>query len=154
MNTVAGRLGVLFLFLCMPLLPAAQTAEVDWVHGMDFTRFHTFTWATAPYPIQDPDSNMRMAAAVREELEARGVRYVEPQQRFDLFVTYNAVITQDPQELSRRTLSIKVRIFDSRNNTVIWRAGGFVPVAGDPVQDRSNARALLAAIFQHYPPAE
>lgn len=154
MNNVVGRLGVLLLFLCVPVLPAAQTAEVDWIRGTDFAQFHTFTWATAFYPIQDPDANMRMAAAVRDELEAKGVSYVDPQQKFDVFVTYNAAITQDPQELSHRTLTIKLRIFDARNNTVIWRAGGFTAIVGDQPRDRNNVRALLATIFEHYPPAE
>ncbi len=62
-DKAVGGLVALLLFVCIPLRAAAQTAEVDWVHGTDFTQFHTFTWATAAYPIQDPDANMRMAAA-------------------------------------------------------------------------------------------
>ncbi len=133
----------------------AQTAQVDWVHGTDFSRFHTFTWAKAGYPIQDPAPNLAMAGAVQEELEAKGVQYVGPEQRqFDLFVTYNAVVNPDPQEPSRQVLTLKLRIFDSRNNNIIWRAGGYFTLTGDWQQDRSNARALLAEMFRQYPPPE
>ena len=145
-----------FLLLCLlvPVVVVAQTTEVDWVHGTDFSRFHTFTWATGAYPIQDPDASLGMARAVQNELEAKGVQFVDPQQKFDVFVTYNAKINPDPQDMSRKLITLKVRIFDSRNNTVIWTAGGYVALVNDKVQNRRNVRALLAAMFQKYPPSE
>ncbi len=145
-----------FCFLMVCLLSAAalcaQDTQVDWARGTDFSRFHTFTWATAAYPIQDPDANLGMARAVRDELEAKGVQFVGPQEKFDLFVTYNAKITTDVQDSSRRLLAVQVRIFDSRNNNVIWRAGGNVALVTDNDQNRRNVRTLLAELFQKYPP--
>lgn len=147
-------LAVLLLCLVVSGAVHAQTAEVDWVHGTDFSRFHTFTWATAAYPIQDPDASLGMAFAVDEELGAKGVTFVDPQQKFDVFVTYNAQIKPDPMDMSKKSVTVQVRIFDSRNNTVIWRAGGNVALGADKAQNRRNVRALLAAMFQQYPPAE
>jgi uncharacterized protein DUF4136 len=153
MKPVIG-FAVVLLCLFLPIVVAAQTTEVDWVHGTDFSRFRTYTWATAYYPIQDPDASLGMARAVQEELEAKGLQYVAPQQKFDVFVTYNAIINPDPQDSSRKLITLKVRIFDSRNNTMIWRAGGYVALVNDKVQARRNVRALLAAMFQKYPPSE
>lgn len=151
---LAVGLAVLLLSLVLPADLAAQTVEVDWVHGIDFHQFHTFTWAIAAYPIQDPDANLGMAQAVQQELEAKGVRYTEPAQRFDVFVTYNAKINQDPTDLSRQRITLKLHIFDSRNNNIIWRAGGYVTLGSDKQQNRENARALIAAMLRQYPPPE
>ena len=151
---LAIRLAALLLCLLAPAVVAAQTAEVDWVHGTDFSRFHTFTWATGAYPIQDPDANLGMAAAVQDELGAKGVQYAGPQDKFDLFVTYNAVINPDAQGTARKVITIKVRIFDARNNTRIWIAGGYVALVDDLEENRRNVRALLAEMFRQYPPSE
>lgn len=144
------------LLLCVfaSLVAVAQTTDVDWVRGTDFSRFHTFTWATGAYPIVDPDASLGMALAVQSQLEQKGVKYVDPQQRFDLFVTYNAQINPDVQDSSRKTVTLQVRIFDSRNNTVIWRSGGFLPLTNDKQQNRSKLRELLARMFDKYPPSE
>ena len=146
-------LSLAVLLLC-PVLVAGQTTDVDWVRGTDFSGFHTFTWATAAYPIQDPDASMGIARAVQDELAAKGMQFVGPEHKFDVFVTYNAQITPDPQNMSRKGITIKVRIFDSRNNTMIWRAGGYVVLVNDKEQNRNNVRALLASLFQQYPPSE
>ena len=151
---LAIRFAVLLLCLGIAAVVAAQTTEVDWVRGTDFSRFHTFTWATAPYPIQDADASLGMARAVQSELESKGVQFVGPQQKFDVFVTYNVIINPDVQQPSRKLITVKLRIFDSRNNTVIWRAGGYVAVVDDKLQNRRNVRALLAEMFQKYPPSE
>ena len=145
---------VLLPCLLLAAMAAAQTSEVEWVHGTDFTRFRTFTWAKPPYPIQDPDANLGMQRAVQEELENKGVLLVDQRQKFDLFVTYNAVINPDVQDPSRKLITIKLRMFDSRNNTVIWRAGGYVDLGGDRQQARSKVRALVASMFHKYPPPD
>jgi Domain of unknown function (DUF4136) len=133
-------------------IAGAQTTEIDWAHGTDFSRFHTFSWATGAYPIQDPDASLGFARAVRDELQQRNVSYVEPNGKFDLFVTYTARISPDPQTSSRNLITVKVLIFDSRNNNVIWRSGGYVALVQDKQQNRDNVRALLDEMFQKYPP--
>ncbi len=146
------RFALLLLCLLIPGILIAQTVEVDWVRGTDFSRFRTFTWAKAPYPIQDPDASLGMARAVQEELEAKGVQYVSPQQKFDAFVSYNAKINPEPQDMSRKTITLKLLIFDARNNNVIWRAGGYVALGNDKLQNRRNVRELLASMLEKYPP--
>jgi len=131
----------------------AQTTDVDWARGTDFSQIHTFTWATGAYPINDPDVNLGFAVAVQEELERKNVRYVDPQQKFDVFVTYNARVSPDPKDSSRNIITVQVRIFDSRNNSVIWRAGGFTTLVKERAENRKNVRELLASIFQKYPPS-
>lgn len=148
----ATRCALLLLCLTLPLLAAAQTTQVEWDHGANFSSFHTFTWAVGPYPIQDADASMGMLTAVRDELEAKGVRYVDPKDPFDTFVTYNARMTADPQDSSRRVLTLNVRIFRAQDNTIVWTAAGNFTMSDDKEQNRSRARALLAELFQQYPP--
>ncbi|HTK96300.1 MAG TPA: DUF4136 domain-containing protein, partial [Terriglobales bacterium] len=59
---------------------------------------------------------------------------------------------QDVHDTSQQVIVVALRIFDSRNNNVIWRAGGNVAVVADKDQNRANVRALLAAMFAQYPP--
>jgi len=145
---------VLLLCLAIPVVVAAENPKVDWVRGTDFSRFHTFTWAKAVYAIQDPDANLGMARAVQEELEAKSVQFITSDQKFDVFVTYNAKINQDSQDLSKSQISINVRIFDSKDDSVVWSAGGYVALGNDKTQNRSNVRGLLAEMFKKYPPTE
>jgi uncharacterized protein DUF4136 len=146
------RFAVLLLCLLVPAALTAQTVDVDWVHGTDFSRFHTFTWATGAYPIQDPDASLGMALAVQNELEAKGVQYVGPQEKFDAFVTYNVKTNPDPQDSSRTIVTVKLSIFDARNNSSVWRAGGYFTATSDKAENRRNVRALLAEMFRQYPP--
>ncbi|HYX68034.1 MAG TPA: DUF4136 domain-containing protein [Terriglobales bacterium] len=149
---LAIRLFVLLLCLLISATLAAQTVDVDWVHGTDFSRFHTFTWATGAYPIQDPDASLGMAMAVQNELEGKGVQFVGPQEKFDCFVTYNVKVNPDPQDSSRQIVTVKLSLFDARNNTSVWRAGGYFAAVEDKAENRRNVRALLDAMFQQYPP--
>jgi hypothetical protein len=132
----------------------AQTIDVDWARGTDFGKFHTFTWATGAYPIQDPDVSLGFARAVQDELEQKDVKLVGPADKFDIFVTYNARVSPDPQASSRNLITVQVRIFNASNNNVVWRGGGYVAMAKDKEANRSNVRALLDAIFQKYPPSD
>jgi len=149
------KLTITFAALLLVLVQAAsaQTVKVDWVRGTDFSKFHTFTWATSRYPINDPDANLGMANAVKDELSAKGVQYVDPKSTFDVFVTYNAKTTQDPKNTSKQILTLSVRIF-AGNNTVIWSASVNVPWVNDKAQNGQNARALIATMFAQYPPKE
>ena len=146
------RLSVFLLCLLVPGLVAAQTVDVDWVRGTYFSRFHTFTWATGAYPIQDPDASLGMGLAVQNELEAKGVQYVGPQEKFDCFVTYNVKVNPDPQDSSRTIVTVKLSLFDARNNSSVWRAGGYFTAGKDKAENRRAVRALLAQMFQQYPP--
>jgi hypothetical protein len=145
---------LLIICFSLPTCLLAQDPEVEWVSGTDFTQFHTFTWAKPPYPIQDPDASLGMARAVQDELQLKGIRFIPPEEKFDIFVTYNAKVDPDLQDSSRKLLTLRVRIFDSKNNNVIWRAGGSFVLGNDKQQNRSSARDLLAAMFRKYPPSE
>lgn len=144
---------IVIVFACISIAASQTTTDYDYARGVDFTAFHTFTWAKAYYAIQDPDANLAMAAAAQHELEARGVTYVPDNQKFDIFVTYNAIVNQDPADSSKKTLTLKVRIFDSRNNNMVWQCGGYINLGNDRQQNRLAARKLLAQIFAKYPPS-
>ena len=140
------------LCLIVSAVLCAQNPQVDWVRGTDFRSIHTFTWAKAYYAVQDPYANLALSVAVQDELGAKNVRFVSSEQKFDVFVTYTARINQDPQNLSQNILTMNVRIFDARNNSVVWSAGGFTALVKDNAENRKKARQLLGEMFQKYPP--
>ena len=145
------RLAILISLL--PVAALAQDVDVEWDRGIDFSQVHTYTWAKEFYPINDPVPNLRMAIAVAEELQAKGLRIVPPgRETYDVFVTYNAQIVQDPKDSSRKLVVIRARIFDSKNNNQIWRAGGTIALENDQAENLRSARRIVAAMFQKYPP--
>lgn len=148
------KLAVLLLCSLASVVIAAQNQnpQIDWIRGTDFTKYHTFTWAKAYYAIQDPYANLALASAVQDELGAKGLSFVPQDGKFDVFVTYTARINQDPANMSQNILTMNVRIFDSKNNSVVWSAGGFTPIGKDNGENRRKARALLDQMFQKYPP--
>ena len=151
MNSVAKTTASL-LIVAVSLFAEAQNPHVEWVRGTDFERFRTFTWASAAYAVQDPAANFGLARAVQSELEEKMVRFVEPQDKFDCFVTYNAKVNQDSRNSSQNVLTLNVRVFDSRDNSVVWSAGGYATFNGDKAQNYRNALELLHRMFQRYPP--
>lgn len=149
-----AAVAVVFLFLSFGLTATAQDVQTDWVRGTDFTRYHAFTWATGAYPIQDGESALKMAYAVQSELLEKGIRYVGPNDKFDCFVTYNLVINPDPQKPGSSIITVQLRLFDAGNNTVVWRAGGFVPVVPNNLpQNRAHVKELIAKMFAKFPPS-
>jgi len=145
---------VVLFCLSFAIAAPAQDVQTDWVRGTDFSRFHTFTWATGQFPIQDAEVDLKMADAVRADLQAKGINYVGPNDKFDCFVTYNLAINPDPQNTGGNIITVQLRLFDSKNNTVVWRAGGFVPVVPNNLpQNRKNVKAVIAKMFAKYPPS-
>src|SRR5438270_5336632 len=117
-------LQVVVCLLTAASLPA-QKVMVDSVRGTDFNHFTRFTWATGAFPINDQEMNTAMAGLVKGELEAKGLRYVSSEQRFDAIVIYDAKLTESPQNSMEKFITINVRIADSRTNSVVWSAGGY-----------------------------
>lgn len=149
-----ARFAVFVLTLVSSLALAAQNQnpQIDWVRGTDFSKYHTFTWAKAYYAIQDPYANLALASAVQDHLSGKGFQFVPQDGNFDVFVTYTARINQDPANMSQNILTMNVRIFDAKNNSVVWSAGGFTPIGKDNSENRLKARLLLDQMFQKYPP--
>ncbi len=149
-----ARFAVLLLTLVSPLVLVAQNQnpQIDWIRGTDFSKYHTFTWAKAYYAIQDPYANLALATAVQDQLSAKGVSFVPQDAKFDVFVTYTARINQDMSNMSQNILTMNIRIFDAKNNSVVWSAGGFTSLGKDNSENRRKARALLDQMFQQYPP--
>lgn len=146
---------VVALLLLLSSAGLAQDVEVEWERGTDFSQFHSYTFAKEYFPINDVAANLGMALAVGEELEAKGLRLVAPKQKtYDLFVSYNARIVPDPQDSSRKSIVLRVRIFNSKDNNLIWHAGGSVPLQKDNADNQRNVRQKLAAMFQQYPPSK
>ncbi|HUN88402.1 MAG TPA: DUF4136 domain-containing protein [Terriglobales bacterium] len=149
-----AAVAVILLCLSFALSAPAQTVQTDWVRGTDFSRFHNFTWATGQFPIQDAEADLKMADAIQAQLQAKGINYVGPNQRFDCFVTYNLVINPDPQNTGGQIITVALRFFDARNNTVVWRAGSYVPLVPNNLpENRKNVKAVIAKMFAQFPPS-
>ena len=139
----------LLLLLVLALPASTQEVLVDYDHSVDFTRYHTYAWATGVYPVQDQQWNQRLALYINAELAAKGVARILPEKNFDLFVSYNLNVVLGPDQ--QQIMKITVRIADARNNQVVWRAAANDKYSGDEQQNIQTARALVQAMFAQFP---
>jgi len=74
----------------------AQKIQVDYDHGANFTKYHTYSWGQAE---ATPEVNQlvqqRIVAQIEENLAKRGLKRVET--GGDLIVTYQATVKQQQQ---------------------------------------------------------
>ena len=146
-------IGLVIVVALLPVSARAQAVEVEWDHAVDFSRFRTYTFAPAAYSIRDRVANADLGLALAEELDGKDLKFVAAESKtYDVFVAYNAQLVSDPQNASRRSVAITVRIFDSRTNNQVWMAGGKVLLGSNDSENYSNVRQILRDMFQKYPP--
>jgi len=74
----------------------AQKVRVDYDHGADFAKYHTYTWGQAQVSSEISQlMEQRIVAQIDENLAQRGLKRVET--GGDLIVTYQAAVKQQLQ---------------------------------------------------------
>ena len=150
------RTRILLLIAIVGLLVAslpAQTVNVDWVRGTDFTAFKTYAWEVQrAFPVNDAVWDARFRTFVEAELNARGMTRAGEDGKFDVIVWYNAQYQQDMSDTSKQNIRIQVALGDPSNNVVLWRGAANLPVSGDDAKDAATYRAAIQRMFQRYPP--
>jgi hypothetical protein len=149
------RTRILMVFAVLGLLVTAlpaQTVDVDWVRGTDFTAFKTYAWEVQRgFPVNDAAWNARFRTFIEAELGARGMSRSD-NAKFDVIVWYNAQFQQDMNDTSKQNIRIQVALADPSNNRVLWRGAANLPVSGDDAKDAATYRAAIQRMFQRYPP--
>lgn len=154
----------------------AQQVRVDYDHGADFARYHTFTWGKVQAsPSISQLAEERIMAQIEETLAKKGLRRQET--GGDLVVTYQAAVKQQVQlttfssggpgwgwgpgfggGISTTTAdripigTLVVDLLDPQAKQLIFRG-----IASDTVSDKpeKNAKKLAKAMdkmFEKYPP--
>ena len=145
---------VAVLGLLVTALPA-QTVDVDWVRGTDFSVFKTYAWETQRvFPVNDPLARAHFVDVIGGELAAKGLRQSGANAKFDLIVVWNARLQQDLQDTSKQTVTVQIGLADPSNNRVLWRASAFSQISGDDARDAAIYQQLVHQMFQQYPPAQ
>ena len=152
------RTRILLLTAIVALLVTAapaQTVDVDWIRGTDFTAFKTYAWETQRvFPVNDPLARAHFVDVIGSELAAKGLRQSGANAKFDLIVVWNARLQQDLQDTSKQTVTIQIGLADPSNNRVLWRAGAFSQITGDDARDAAIYQDLVHQMFQQSPPAQ
>jgi Domain of unknown function (DUF4136) len=82
--------------LALPSLLMAQKVEVDYDHGADFSKYHTYRWvATKENPKMTQLAQQRIVAAFDENMAKKGLRRVETDG--DVLVEVQGAITEQTQ---------------------------------------------------------
>lgn len=155
---------------------AAATASADIRSDHDpearFTGRATFAWQDSPGLAQfredEPFLEKSVQAALRRELESKGLRLVEPPDA-DLLVTYRVTtkermnVREDLDHLARPSwchdvhvrqydeVTYIVDVSDGATKQLMWRGWASEPQAA-PDRLKQQAARLIAKLMKRYPP--
>ncbi len=164
------RFAIFLLVVCAMSAGAfAQSVNVDWKHGTNFSTFKTYAWGQSPHPINDSLWHQRIMDIVDKVLSGKELTKVDIGAKPDLVIVYSAGIQQSVSYQGysmgwyNRTASVSqvieregTLIIDIANPTkqeVVWRG-----IASDTLSDKSSknttkVQKMVSKMFKKYPPA-
>ncbi len=149
----------------------AQHATTDYDHKVDFSRYHTYSWAKVSTPNSIWDH--RVQDAIYQELAAKGWTKVptggdvavvamgtsENKTRLETF--YNdmgewgwnsgfgtATTTQEEYQVG----TLIVDMFEGQSKQLLWRSVATDTLAGDPNKDAKKLENAAKKMFKDFPP--
>lgn len=161
--------GMLCLFVA-----SAQQVKIDFDHGADFTRYHTYMWgAIQKSPEVSQLGEQRINASIDEGLASRGLRRVEA--NADLVVTYHAAVKQQMQlttynsggygwgwgggsGISTTTEdqipvgTLVVDLLDPHQRQLVYRATATDTLSSKPEKNQKKLTKAVKKMFEKYPP--
>jgi hypothetical protein len=166
----------LFSALALAAPGTAQDVKVDYDHGADFSKYHTF-FSGVTQAWKNPLAQERMIAAVDSALTSIGWTKTTSQDSADAIVVLNAA-TQDKQQLNTfyhgtgyrgwrwggptgtatttattyTTGTLLVDMFDRSAKKLIWRGVAQGELSNDPEKNTKKGYKVVAKMFKEFPP--
>lgn len=181
------------VFGCAMLLAACQTPQVerDYDTSRDFSQYRTWTWAEPAItytPQDDPRvrsdlTTQRIREAVRDELEARGLRHANAVPPADLTVQVDVISEQEEDQVTTtwggsfgywgwgwgggpayaqsrsveyQTLTLQVDLRDADDGQLVWRGSDerqLLDASRPPAERERQIRNMVSRILSAYPPS-
>ena len=189
----AAPLHKLLLASTLLVLTACQTAPVerDYDTSRDFTQYRTWSWAEPAVtftPRDDPRvssdlTSQRLRQAVRDELDARGLRLAANDQTADLRVQVDVISEVEEDQVTTtfggsigywgwgwgggpaytqshsvdyQVLTLQVDLRDADDGQLVWRGSEqeqLWDAATPPVERERQIRDMVGRILSGYPPS-
>lgn len=189
----AAPLHKLLLASTLMVLAACQTAPVerDYDTSRDFTQYRTWSWAEPAVrftPQDDPRvssdlTSQRLRQAVRDELDARGLRLAATDQTADLRVQVDVISEVEEDQVTTtfggsigywgwgwgggpaytqshsvdyQVLTLQVDLRDADDGQLVWRGSEqeqLWDAATPPVERERQIRDMVGRILSGYPPS-
>ncbi len=159
----------LFIVCASSALAFAQSVDVDWKHGTNFSAFKTYAWGRSPQPINDSLWHQRIMDIVDKALAGKGLKKVDIGAKPDLVIVYSAGIKQNVSyqgysmgwynrtgsvsEVIEREGTLIIDIAHPLKQEIVWRG-----IASDTLSDKSSkntakVQKMVSKMFQKFPPA-
>jgi hypothetical protein len=153
-------------------LALADSAQTDYDHGADFSRYKTFMWIKEPVPANEV-MKQRIIGAINAQLQSKGLRLVAA--NADIGVSANTS-TREQQTLERfysdfpgwgwhrpwapvnamtETYglgTLVVDLFDTRTKQVTWWSRSANAISEKPAKDAKKLTKAVKEMFQFFPP--
>jgi hypothetical protein len=168
---------VLGLLIAAPAMAAKVT--VDFAAGFDFEPCETIAWGEGT-PAPNELSERRIRAALIDQMESLGFRFVEAGQPADLILFTHAFVEEQTKTsnvhvgvgLSRRTKrgavsvggstggrskvvktgTLIVELLDGRSSDLVWQARAGDTIEGSGEKMESKIRKAVQKAFRDFPP--
>jgi hypothetical protein len=150
----------------LALMPLALTAQevvpyansevkVNWVRGINFSKYKTYAWGTPDQKAPDPNHPLDDIDAA---LQAKGLQKVGPDANPNLLVAFRVGnkqvyalrhIAKDPIV---KQGSLVVELADPQLKKVVWWGVGEDTLTDDRDKDISMIQRAISKMFKKYPP--
>ena len=162
----------LFLVAGLGAVAEAQDVKVDWDHGASFTGLKTYAWQPGT-PAQNPLWDQRITQNIDEQLQAKGLQKVSPNENPDLIVMYHAAVGHQTQfnttnmggwgwwgngmstttEQKIPVGQLIVDIGDAKSKKMIWVGTAKDTLSDNPDKNRKKVEKAVDKMFKKFPPA-
>jgi hypothetical protein len=148
----------------MVLLLTSSVQAVEYDHGVDFSRYKTWSWQPGVPVPPEPVPDRRIRAALARELSARGLSSVDSDAT--LLVRYHAARStriellpldsgsKEPPTGIRyaETGSLVVELLDAASGRVVWRGHAAGVLRYGPKEVTALIDAAVAELLAGFPP--
>lgn len=145
--------------------------EVEFDKSTDFSRYHTFAWASFDEPVPDPAQRARLMRAIESVLADKGLEKAEGSARADLYVQYHVKTEKKVRGKPSRGESVwqpssprfsvdfrrvevttlTIQLWDVTRGDRVFQARGEEP--GHPADEQDElAGAAVRRLLATYPP--
>jgi hypothetical protein len=153
----------------------AQKTSVDYDHDADFTKYKKYAWTEGTHA-KDPFAHERIVAAIEGQLAAKGLTRVQPDENPDIFVLYQAAVTEQKEaqvwgtgygagwrwgggtaQVSVNTILIGqlvVDIGDAATKKLVWRGRASDTLSDKPEKNEKKINKAAEKLFKNFPPAK
>lgn len=140
------------------VVPYAQSdVKVDWVKGVDFSKYKTYAWGTSLQKTPDPAWNQRHLETIDAGLQGKGLQKVTMDGNPSPIVSYNTgskpeYVVSKYKNYAVNEGTLIVELVDPQTKKAVWWGIAEGALDGKSENDVAMVEKKTLKMFKQYPP--